>query len=340
MSTNEAQAFEVPCLATELAGLVAQIPRGSVTTYGDLAQALGDRAAARWVGQFLQQQHHHHGDCVCHRVVRADGQLGRHQAGTEGDKRQQLEREGITWQASRVRMDRHRVRHFQSTRPLVALRAEQTVCADRVSLAPLAQLPAVVGGMDVSYASREQAVAAFTLVDVPTAKLVWSTTVCCKVRFPYIPTYLAFRELPVLLKLVDTVRQAGRLPAVTLVDGAGVLHPRRLGIASMLGVLADMPTIGVAKKRLFGTIDNAQALLPGQSRPVLDQGVQWGTALLSTRKTRKPIYISPGHQIDVPQADRLVCRLIAGHRLPEPLFEADRISRQAARRLAADGIET
>ena len=87
------------------------------------------------------------------------------------------------------------------------------------------------------------------------AELVWSAKIRRAIRFPYITSYLTFRELPILLELLGEVRAAGRMAPVLLVDGSGILHPRRFGVASHLGVAADAATIGVTKKLLCGKVD-------------------------------------------------------------------------------------
>ena len=97
--------------------------------------------------------------------------------------------------------------------------------------------------------------AAYALVETETGRLVWSATVRRRVAFPYISTYLSFREIPIYLDLLDEVRAAGRLSEVLLVDGSGILHHRHAGVASHLGVVASLPTVGVTKKLLCGRVD-------------------------------------------------------------------------------------
>jgi deoxyribonuclease V len=173
-------------------------------------------------------------------------------------------------------------------------------------------------------------VAADALVEVATGELVWSATVRRPVRFPYVTSYLTFRELPLLVDLLDEVRAARRLSPVILVDGTGVLHPRHAGIASHLGVVTALPTIGVTKKLLVGRVDIDQ-LGPMESRPVAYDDEILGVAIRPTAGSRRPIFVSPGHRTDVAFADRIVRQVLTGRRLPEPLFWADRLSRQIAR---------
>jgi len=126
------------------------------------------------------------------------------------------------------------------------------------------------------------------------------------------------------------VKAAERLSEVLLVDGTGTLHPRRMGIAAHLGVVASLPTVGVIKKLLCGRVD-IEGMRPQESRPVLQDGQLAAVALRPTAGSRRPIFVSPGHRLDVAYSERLVRTLLCGHRLPEPLYWADRLSRKAAR---------
>src|SRR5207244_392523 len=109
--------------------------------------------------------------------------------------------------------------------------------AKKVVLRGRRGVPRFVGGVDVSYRGAHEGVAAYALVEVASGKLVWSTMIRRPVRFPYITSYLTFRELPLLVALIEEVRAQDRLAPVVMVDGTGRLHPRRAGIASHLGVV-------------------------------------------------------------------------------------------------------
>jgi deoxyribonuclease V len=167
-----------------------------------------------------------------------------------------------------------------------------------------------------------------------TGELVWKVTSSRPVDFPYISTFLAFRELPMLLDVLALASDEGRSSDVLMVDGSGVLHPRHCGLATMLGVIADIPTIGVTKKLLCGHYDSGR-LRPGRSAPIELDGEEMGTAILPHAGTSKPLYVSPGHRIDVATATAVVCETMGTHRLPEPIYWADRVSRQESRRAAA-----
>jgi deoxyribonuclease V len=193
------------------------------------------------------------------------------------------------------------------------------------------EFPERAAGLDVSYISERQAVGAYALVHIPTGELEWSFTIEREVRFPYISTYLAFRELPILWDLIEVASAAGRLADVFLVDGSGILHPRRGGVATCFGVSTDLATIGVTKTLLHGRPDE-EKLPVGQWTYVRDEGEILGAAIRTSPRSRKPIYVSPGHRMNTDAAIETVDRLALGRKLPEPIYWADRLSREAARK--------
>jgi len=320
---------DIPDLAACLERLWRQIPVGRVATYGDLADALGDRIAARWVGH-CAMHHAHDDDCPCHRLVRADGGLGNYISGRIEDKRRRLRREGVASRDGLVKLADHRFTRFETDRPLVALRRAQEAIVEHVSLRPPRKLPELVAGVDVSYTASGEGVAAYVLAEAASGNVVWKTIVRRPVRFPYITSFLSFRELPLLVDLLDEVDRQVHRADVVLVDGSGLLHHRHAGIATHLGVLRGQSTVGVTKKLLFGTVDIG-GMRPGESRPVLIDGEPLGVALRATAGSRRPIFLSPGHRIDRAGAEATVRAVLRGRRLPEPLYWADRLSREAAR---------
>jgi deoxyribonuclease V len=301
-----------------------------LTTYGDIAAALGNRIAARWVAEYLLR-HDHSAHCSCHRVIRANGEPGGYIDGGPTAKLRRLEAEGHRAIADRLPLARVGFQPLNagttSGGPLHDLLAWQTKVRDTVEISAPEKEPDFVGGVDICYRDPQRAIAAFALVERESAALVWSTTVEQRVRFPYITSYLTFRELPALLTLIDAVRQAGRLPDVVMVDGSGRLHPVRAGLACSLGVVAKIATVAVAKKRLCGQMVRPD-LAPGESCDVLLEGDVVGTAMLDSRGSRKPLFVSPGHRTDVAFATRLARQMLRQHRLPEPLFHADRIGKE------------
>ena len=323
---------DAPDLVRELRRLLKQIPHGRVTTYGDLANALGSNSAARWVGEYLAN-HQHGVRCRCHRVVRHDGEIGLFVSRDSNEKAERLRSDGIDIENGRVDLNRLRFDEFASNRPLATLIEQQLEVSARVKCRPLGKLPKQVAGVDVSYIAPDTAIAAYALVDCTTLELLWSTVQRRKVRFPYIPGFLAYREIPVLLKLLEAVQRKGRMADVVFVDGNGILHPRRAGIATQVGVATGCVSVGIAKSLLCGSVDLNDASSE-ELHPIELDGEVVGFAAKSQRENR-PFFVSPGHKIDTIDAARLAKQLCGLHRLPEPIYHADAISRRAAKELRA-----
>lgn len=141
------------------------------------------------------------------------------------------------------------------------------------------------------------------------------------IRFPYIPGFLSFREIPPLLK---AFKKLTVLPDVILCDGQGIAHPRRIGLASHLGVTLGKPSIGCAKNKLCGT-HNTLPFEKGSWVPLIHEGSVVGVVYRS-REGVKPIYISPGHLTDIPSSIALVELCLGRYRIPEPLRRAHMLS--------------
>jgi deoxyribonuclease V len=330
------QLAEPPDLFAALRDLLHQVPAGRVTTYGALAEALGTIAAARWVATCLIDPAGP-ADLPRHRVILRSGALGEFWTGNPHDKARLLANEKVTVCEGTVDLGRYGydTREFVTARPLQELQHLQEQLLERLDLRPPLSMPEFAGGVDVSYAGTDRAgpvrgVAAYVVVHVPTGELVWSQTIERTVHFPYIPGFLAFRELPILLELFEQVRESDRLAEIVLVDGNGILHQRQAGIASHLGISAGIATIGIGKSLLCGVIQNDLAS-EKTVQPVVFQGNTVAYAL-QTRPTGKPIYVSPGQRVDLNFAVELTRRLVRTHRVPEPIFHAHTISRLAIRR--------
>lgn len=319
----------LPDMVGELTRLLGQVPRGCVTTYGALATALGDVKAARWVGHYLLH-HAHSRSCMCHRVVRAGGTLGGHIAGGTEAKIAALEAESVLIDDGRVDLERYEWRRLVGDHPLARLRQAQHDAAQLVAMTTPTKLPGAVAGVDVSYSADGHGVGVYTLTEYPSGKLVWWTSQRLPVAFPYIQSFLSFRELPILLALVDAARQAGKLTDVVLVDGAGVAHQRQIGIASHFGVVTNLRTIGVTKKLLWGQLATDIKSRNG-AIPIMLQDRTIGVALKASRNSEQTLYASPGHLVDVEYARQVTRTLLKGRRLPEPIYWADRLSRMLAR---------
>ncbi len=327
-------------LKREVLELLLQIPRGKVTTYQALARALGDEIAARAVGQ-LMAANEEPDRYPCYRVVHSTGEVGSYSGpGGPAEKIRRLQAEGIEVKGGRiVNLRRYLFTEFRSSRPLRRLRRLQEELAARIRLEPDRADYGTVAGVDVSYTRGSRAVAGYALFEPGGSRPLLGRTLAQNIGFPYIPTYLAFRELPILQALLSQAEAEGRLADVILVDGNGILHPRHVGIASHLGVLLDVPTIGVAKSLLCGEVDQ-RGMKPGEVRYVLLRGERVGAAV-KLRERAEPIYISPGHRIDLERAIEVVLRCSTGRRkLPEPLQAAHELSQKAARELKFESAST
>jgi deoxyribonuclease V len=254
-----------------------------------------------------------------------------HKHSPAAQKAQRLRREGVRVVDGVVeRFPELRFRDFKSQRPLARLIELQAKLADRVRLDPYHGVPSLVAGLDVSYAGKGLAVGACAVVETASGRVAWSTTCRQAAALPYIPSLLTFREVPLLLSLFETARQAVPELDLFLVDGNGILHPRGAGVAACFGVLADVPTIGVAKSLLCGQVAADAASINGRPAIAVDGKVVG--AVLARSATAHRLYVSPGQRIDLPSAVRLAALLDFGHRLPEPLYWADRMSRAEAQR--------
>jgi deoxyribonuclease V len=175
----------------------------------------------------------------------------------------------------------------------------------------------VIGGADASAMRLDPdrtVHAALVALDVPGLRILGSAGAVRRGGLPYIPGLLGFREAPALAEAWARLEPK---PDLLMVDGHGQAHPRGLGIASLLGVLLDAPTIGVAKSLLVGQVEGDLPAAPGAVAPVVWKGTQIGIAL-RTRRAANPVYVSAGHRVGLPTALDWVRRTLRGYRLPEP----------------------
>jgi deoxyribonuclease V len=180
-----------------------------------------------------------------------------------------------------------------------------------------------VAGVDVHYsASAGLAWAAIAVLEIETLELVESVQLCRAIDFPYITGLLSFREAPAALAAIALL---SRPPDLLMVDGQGLAHPRRFGLASHIGCLADLPAIGVAKSRLVGRHEEPPASR-GSFVPLEHRGEMIGAVLRSQDRMR-PLYVSVGHRITLQTALTLTMACTTRYRMPEPTRIADRLSR-------------
>ena len=178
-----------------------------------------------------------------------------------------------------------------------------------------------VAGVDASY--REIGRAAIAVFSFPDLTLLEEVTATRKAPFPYIPGLLAFREGPVALAAYERLAIQ---PDLLLFDAHGYAHPRRMGLASHLGVYLDRPSIGCAKSRLTGKYEEPGPE-SGAWSPLLSRGEEIGRVVRTKART-KPIFVSVGYRVTLPLAVEVVLRCVRGYRLPEPTRIADRLTRQ------------
>ncbi|ANS40782.1 deoxyribonuclease V [Serratia inhibens] len=204
------------------------------------------------------------------------------------------------------------------------LRAEQLQRASEVIRHDdfLVDTPAFIAGADVGF-EQEGAVtrAAVAILRYPSLELVEYQIARVATTMPYIPGFLSFREYPALLAAWERLEQK---PDLVFVDGHGISHPRRLGVASHFGLLVNVPTIGVAKKRLCGKFAPLDAVA-GALAPLEDKGEQLGWVWRSKARCN-PLFIATGHRVSADSALAWVQRCMAGYRLPEPTRWADAIA--------------
>lgn len=200
------------------------------------------------------------------------------------------------------------------------LTRQQDELRTRVQLTRLPAEPQLIAGCDSSFPTPETVLSVFVLLRFPALEIVEKVYHTSPVTLPYIPGLLAFREAPNLLLGYDKLRQK---PDVIMVDGHGIAHPRRMGIAAHLGVLLDVPAFGVAKQKLTGAYQEP-ALTRGSITPLTDarSGELLGEVIRS-KDNVQPLFVSPGHRCDQATATHLTLACLRGYKLPEPTRLAD-----------------
>jgi len=296
-------------LYEEMYRLVKQIPRGKVSTYGCVARALGDIRASRAVGVMLNQNPYK--EVPCYRVVYSDGGIGGYATGVE-KKIALLERDGIKIRDGKIDLKKYLFDDFKTTYPLKRLRREQEKLREKLVIEDDFEFSSIAG-MDISY-SKRYAYGAYVEFD-ENGKILKKKVVKRKIDFPYIPTYLAYRELPILNELIKNED-----PSVVMIDGNGLLHPRFFGVASHFGVVNDRASMGIAKKKLCGEEKNSGIFVDGRK-----VGMKIGK-----------IYVSPGHKMSVDSAARIAKKFMR-YSIPEPVRQAHILANEARRK---DEIES
>ncbi len=179
-----------------------------------------------------------------------------------------------------------------------------------------------IAGADVSLERfGDELFAGMALLSYPDLTPIAHATAKVEASFPYIPGLLSFREIPGLLACLEKLIAEGKKPDLIMVDGQGIAHPRRLGIATHLGIATGIPTVGCAKSRLYGAYKEPKGV--GEASEIVDPktGERLGYAFKSKERAN-PLVVSPGHKVSAEQALDVVQHCLRGYRLPEPTRQA------------------
>ncbi len=204
----------------------------------------------------------------------------------------------------------------------------QEALRDRIILKKTFSRVKTIGGGDVAYSRNGNLLfGAIVVLSFPKMEILDTATDDGKVSFPYIPGLLSFREGPILIKAFQRLRLK---PDMMIYDGQGTAHPRGIGLASHMGLWLDVPSIGCAKTPLL-----REFISPGSSRGSFEwirrEGKKVG-AVLRTKDGVKPLFVSPGHQIDLRTSNQLILGSCKGFRFPEPLREAHQLAERVGHR--------
>jgi deoxyribonuclease V len=202
------------------------------------------------------------------------------------------------------------------------LREKQNQLRNQIKIQPLAQPVRTIACCDSAFIG-DFIFSVFVVFSFPELKELEVQYHYSKVEMQYVPGFLAFREIPNLLLAYQKLQHK---PDVIMVDGHGIMHPRRMGIAAHLGIVLNVPTFGVAKKKLVGMFE-PPAETKGSFSNLYHQKELLGVVLRSKDKV-KPIFISPGHLCDVNSAFELTLQTLRRHKLPEPTRIADLYSKK------------
>ena len=184
-----------------------------------------------------------------------------------------------------------------------------------------------IGGVDQAFYDNK-IISAIVVMSFPDLNIIEEKICIMPVEFPYITTLLGFREGPAIMK---TVKMLEKPPDIFLFDGSGVLHPQFCGIATQIGVILNIPTIGVTKSRLCGEYKKPEK--PGEARKIFLKRKHLGYIYLS-KKGCNPIFISPGHRISVEQSLKIVKACIKKYKIPMPIMAAHLLANSVKKQIA------
>lgn len=213
-------------------------------------------------------------------------------------------------------------------RDIRGAKALQESLRKRVRIEPLSRPPKLIAGADAAF-SGDIVIAVISLFTYPDLIHIEDAIVRVRSSFPYVPGFLSFREGPAILESFERLKIK---PELLLFDGQGIAHPRGIGIASHLGVMLNIRAIGCAKSRLIGEY-NEPSIKRGNWTYLYHDGKRIG-AVLRTRDNVRPLFVSPGHRIDIESSIEIVMHTVTRFRIPEPLRRADHLSRLHKRQIS------
>ncbi len=206
-------------------------------------------------------------------------------------------------------------------------RAVQRMLKNRVLIRPLRKEPQYVAGVDASF-GKGQVLAVASLYSYPHLTHLEDAAAAEPCHFPYRTGLLSFREGPGIIRAIEKLT---RKPDIILFDGQGIAHPQNMGIASHVGLMLSIPSIGCAKSRLVGAY-NEPRKRKGSWTYLIYRNQHVG-AVVRTRTGVKPLFVSPGHMIDIRASVRIILQCVSRYRSPEPLRHADMVSKQLKQNL-------
>jgi deoxyribonuclease V len=214
-------------------------------------------------------------------------------------------------------MARYEQLHDWTVTPREAIELQKRL-RERVTLRPLDRRIETVAGADISFNKYEPTLyAGIVVLRLPSLEVVEEVGVVSETKFPYVPGLLSFRESPPVLEAWSKLKTE---PDAVMFDGQGIAHPRRVGIASHVGLIIERPTLGCAKSVLVGKYEEPPEAR-GAWTPLVDKGETLGAAV-RTKDRVQPIFVSPGHLIDLAGAIELTLQCNGGYRQPEPTRRA------------------
>ncbi len=214
-----------------------------------------------------------------------------------------------------------------SSLDLDSLRKEQKYLAKKIILKDKFDIPEILAGVDLSY-QESHCIVAYVAVNFKTLEVLERNTIKCEVNFPYIPTFLAYREGPPTLALLERINT---YPDILMINGHGIAHPLFFGYASHIGIAANIPTIGIATKLLYGMSSEIPVNV-GSYCYVYYKDKRVGAIFLS-KDGCKPIIISPGQLITIDSCIKIVKHSLKGYKLPEPLRLAHKLAQEEKKRI-------